>query len=57
MPIAVFIKWKLFHTHGQKEMLVLVISGFLIEKLDDKDAYTLEGKINEFWGVKGLSLF
>ena len=36
MPIAVFIKWKLFHTHGQKEMLVLVISGFLIEKLDDK---------------------
>ena len=55
MPIAVFIKWKLFHTHGQKEMLVLVISGFLIEKLDDNDVYTLEGTINEFWGLEGLS--
>ena len=57
MPIAVFIKWKTLHIHGQKEMLVLVISGFLIEKLDDKDVYSLEGAISEFRGLEVLSLF
>ena len=51
MPIA----GKILHIHGQKEMLVLVISGFLIEKLYENDVYTLEGTINEFWGLEGLS--
>ena len=55
MPIAVFIKWKILRIHGQKKMLVLVISGFLIEKLDGKAVYTLEVAIDEFWGLNGLS--